>query len=97
MRKRDLDALRRDFIAAMTQATSEFSKARIRADALLASLSRRGLLALAETEGKPLAEICEEQRQARARLRAASHKLEIGSTNPLPQPLSNCTRSPRGR
>jgi hypothetical protein len=52
VRKLDLDTLRRDVIAAMTRATSEFSKARVRSDAFLASKSRHDMLALAQTQGK---------------------------------------------
>src|SRR3954467_3915080 len=84
----EVRALQTAFCVAISRATSEYSKARITRDVLLSTMPRRGLIELARSQGKSLAEMYDQRQQARARLRAANHKLTLAAEAVPVQPVS---------
>jgi hypothetical protein len=70
-------AILADALPALTRSTSEFGRCRIWRDAFLSGFSPRELARYAEHVGKPLSEAREDQKRARARLRAGAHQLAV--------------------
>ena len=64
-------------IAALTSAHSEYAKMRVTRDLFLATMPRRGLIKLADKNGNSLEYWYHERQEAKKRLQAAAHKLEL--------------------
>ena len=75
--KMDLQELQRCAIVALNSAKTEYGKSRVTRDMFLSTMSRSGLEQLAADNGGSLNYWYAERDLARARLRAAGHKLAL--------------------